>query len=385
MRWRLIVQGVHLERKDPIGELRRLGQSVWLDQIDRTMIRSGRLARYRDAGVSGITANPTIFAKALETSDAYADEIARRLDAGQQPESIVWDLLIDDVQAAADVLRPVYDREHGGDGFVSIAASAEIAGDTDRTIAAARELQRRSARPNVMVKIPATPAGLPAIQAMIAEGANVNVTLIFGIERYVKVVEAFLAGLEGLRVRGGDLRHVPSVASFFVSRVDTKVDEQLARMIERADAARARVLESLLGKAAIANSKLAYVMFTQLHAGLRWDEPTSAGASVQRPLWASTSTKNPRYRDTMYVEELIGPATVNTMPVATFEAFRDHGRVDLTLQRDGDGARRVLDQLAINGVDLAAITQELEDEGVAGFAKSFRESVESLSKVRTPR
>ena len=236
-----------------------------------------------------------------------------------------------------------------------------------------------------MVKIPATPAGLPAIQAMIAEGANINVTLIFAIERYAKVVEAFLAGLDKLRAAGGELNRVHSVASFFVSRVDTKVDEQLTRKIERADGPRKRELEGLLGKAAIANSKLAYAMFTQLHAGLRWDELTSAGASVQRPLWASTSTKNPRYRDTMYVEELIGPATIDTMPVATFDAFRDHGRVDLTLQRDVDGARRVLDQLAINGIDLAAITQELEDEGVAAFAKSFRESVESLSKVRTPR
>src|SRR2546421_712408 len=304
MRWRLIVQGVHLERKDPIGELRRLGQSVWLDQIDRTMIRSGRLARYRDAGVSGITANPTIFAKALETSDAYADEIARRLDAGQQSESIVWDLLIDDVQAAADVLRPVYDHEHGGDGFVSIEVSPEIAGDTDRTIAAARELLRRSARPNVMVKIPATH------------------------------------------------RHE---------------------------------FASLLGRAAIANSKLAYELFTQLHSGSRWDALRSAGAAVQRPLWTSTSTKDPRYRDTMYVEELIGPATVNTMPVATFEEFRDHGKAELTLQKDVDGARHVLDRLAMIGIDLAAITQELEDEGVAGFAKSFRESIQSLGKVRTPR
>ena len=385
MRWRLIVQGVHLERKDPIGELRRLGQSVWLDQIDRTMIRSGRLARYRDAGVSGITANPTIFAKALETSDAYADEIARRLDAGQQPESIVWDLLIDDVQAAADVLRPVYDREHGGDGFVSIEVSPEIAGDTDRTIAAARELLRRSARPNVMVKIPATPAGLPAIQAMIAEGANVNVTLIFGIERYVKVVEAFLAGLEQHRATGGDISRVHSVASFFVSRVDTKVDEQLTRRMEPVDATHRHEFASLLGRAAIANSKLAYELFTQLHSGSRWDALRSAGAAVQRPLWASTSTKDPRYRDTMYVEELIGPATVNTMPVATFEEFRDHGKAELTLQKDVDGARHVLDRLAMIGIDLAAITQELEDEGVAGFAKSFRESIESLGKVRTPR
>ncbi|TME22269.1 MAG: transaldolase [Chloroflexi bacterium] len=374
-----------MEKTDPIAELKRLGQSVWLDQIDRTMIRSGLLARYRDAGVTGVTANPTIFARALESSDAYADEVARRLDARQEPESIVWDLLIEDVQAAADVFRPVYDREHGGDGFVSIEVSPEIAGDTERTIAAARELQRRCARPNVMVKIPATPAGLPAIQTMIAEGANINVTLIFGIERYVKVVEAFLAGLEQHRARGGDLGRVHSVASFFVSRVDTKVDEQLTKKMEQLDSTRRPELEGLLGRAAVANSKLAYALFTQLHSGSRWDALRSAGAAVQRCLWASTSTKNPRYRDTMYVEELIGPATINTMPVATFEAFRDHGQVELTLQKDVDGARHVLERLAMVGIDLAAITQELEDEGVSGFAKSFRESIEHLGKVRIPR
>jgi transaldolase len=374
-----------LEKTDPIAELKRLGQSVWLDQIDRTMIRSGLLARYRDAGVSGVTANPTIFARALESSDAYADEIARRLEARQEPESIVWDLLIEDVQAAADVFRPIYDREHGGDGFVSIEVSPEIAGDTERTIAAARELQRRCARPNVMVKIPATPAGLPAIQTMIADGANINVTLIFGIERYVKVVEAFLAGLEQHRARGGDLGRVHSVASFFVSRVDTKVDEQLTKKMEQLDSTRRPELEGLLGRAAVANSKLAYALFTQLHSGSRWDALRSAGAAVQRCLWASTSTKNPRYRDTMYVEELIGPATINTMPVATFEAFRDHGQVELTLQKDVDVARHVLERLAMVGIDLAAITQELEDEGVSGFAKSFRESIERLGKVRIPR
>ena len=374
-----------MEKTDPIAELKGLGQSVWLDQIDRTMIRSGLLARYRDAGVSGVTANPTIFAKALESSDAYADEIARRLEARQEPESIVWDLLIEDVQAAADVFRPVYDREHGGDGFVSIEVSPEVAGDTERTIAAARELQRRCARPNVMVKIPATPAGLPAIQTMIADGANINVTLIFGIERYVKVVEAFLAGLEQHRARGGDLGRVHSVASFFVSRVDTKVDEQLTKKMEQLDSKRRPELEGLLGRAAIANSKLAYALFTQLHSGSRWDALRSAGAAVQRCLWASTSTKNPRYRDTMYVEELIGPATINTMPVATFEAFRDHGQVELTLQKDVDGARHVLERLAMVGIDLAAITQELEDEGVSGFAKSFRESIERLGKVRISR
>ncbi len=295
-----------MDKINPISELKRLGQSVWLDQIDREMINSGRLARYRDAGVSGVTANPTIFAKALEGSDAYADDVARRLDAGQGAESIVWDLLI---------------------------------------------------------------------------GANINVTLIFAVERYVKVVEAFLAGLDQLRASGGDLSRVHSVASFFVSRVDTKVDALLEKKMETANGQ----VRGFLGKAAIANSKLAYEIFGQLHSGPRWDALRDAGATVQRCLWASTSTKNPRYRDTLYVEELIGPATVNTMPVATFEAFRDHGRVDLTLQKDVDGARRVLAELAANGIDMAAITQELEDEGVDSFAKSYRESIDHLKKVRTPR
>jgi transaldolase len=374
-----------LNLTDPISELRRLGQSVWLDQIDRDMIRSGELEGLRKAGVTGVTANPTIFARALESSTAYSDDVQRRLAAGQSPESIVWDLLIEDVQAAADIFRPVFDREGGRDGFVSIEVSPEIAGDTERSIAAARELKQRTGRPNVMVKIPATPAGLPAIQAMIAEGANINVTLIFGVERYVKVVEAFLAGLEELRQNGGNLSQVHSVASFFVSRVDTKVDQQLTALMETADGERRRDLQGLLGQAAIANSKVAYEMFGQLHQGSRWDQLSHAGASVQRPLWASTSTKNPRYRDTMYVEELIGPATVNTMPVQTLEAFRDHGHVALTLQRDVGGARRVLDQLAVAGIDLAAITQELEDEGVAAFAKSFRESLDHLGKVRAGR
>jgi len=365
-----------MEKTNPITEVKRLGQSVWLDQIDRGMIQSGQLARYRDRGVSGVTANPTIFARALETSDAYADDVARRLSQGQDPESILWDLLIEDVQAAADVFRPVFEREHGADGFVSIEVSPEVAGDMERTIAAAQDLRRRTARPNVMVKIPATPEGLPAIQAMTAEGANINVTLIFAVERYVKVVEAFLAGLERWREAGGDASKVHSVASFFVSRVDTKVDALLEGRPE---------LAGLMGKAAIANSMLAYEMFTQLHAGLRWDRLRDAGASVQRCLWASTSTKNPRYRDVMYVEELVGPATVNTMPVATFEAFADHGRAELTLQKDVEGARRVLEQLAIHGVDLAAVTQELEDEGVAGFAKSYRESIENMPKVKVSR
>jgi transaldolase/glucose-6-phosphate isomerase len=369
----------------PITELKRLGQSVWLDQLDRRMIRSGELERYRDAGVSGVTANPTIFAKALEGSEVYANDVSRRLARGEDAESVLWDLLVEDVQAAADIFRPAFDREGSGDGFVSIEVSPELAGDTVRTVESARNLQRRCARPNVMVKIPATPAGLPAIETMIAEGANINVTLIFAIERYVKVVEAFLAGLERLAAGGGDPGRVHSVASFFVSRVDTKVDDRLARKIAAAEGEKKHDLEGLLGRAAIANSKVAYEMFTQLHSGPRWDALRQARASVQRCLWASTSTKNPNYRDVMYVEELIGPATVNTMPPHTFDAFVDHGRVRPSLEEDLDGALGALDALAKDGIDLAAITQELEDEGVAGFAKSYRESIERLATVRTPR
>ncbi len=374
-----------MEKTDRVAELRRLGQSVWLDQIDRRKIESGELAQYRDEGVVGVTANPTIFAKALESSDVYAPEISRRLHSGHDAESVVWDMLIEDVQAAADIFRPVYERTHGGDGFVSIEVSPEVARDTQRTIDAARDLHQRTARPNVMVKIPATPEGLPAIRSMLAEGVNINVTLIFAVERYVKVVDSFLAGLEQLRSNGGDVRRVRSVASFFVSRVDTKVDERLSSLIESADAERKPDLQALLGRAAIANSQLAYEMFGQLHSGPRWDALRGAGASVQRCLWASTSTKNPNYRDTMYVEELIGPATINTMPAATFDAFRDHGRVALTLQRNLEVAREDLERLAKEGIDLAAITQQLEDEGVAGFAKSFRQSIEHLGKVRTAR
>ena len=372
-------------KRDPIAELKGQGQSVWLDQLDRRMIRSGELGRLRDAGVSGVTANPTIFARSLESSDVYVDDVRRRMDAGEEPEAIVWDLLIQDVQAAADLFRPVHERERHADGFVSIEVSPEIAGDTDRTIAAARDLKARTARPNVMVKIPATPAGLQAIQAMTAEGANINVTLIFSVERYVEVVEAFFAGLERFRAGGGDVSSVHSVASFFVSRVDTKVDAQLEKQAAQADPGTRQRLQALMGRAAIANSKLAYAKFGALHGGPRWDALREAGAHEQRCLWASTSTKNPRYRDTMYVEELVGPATVNTMPVQTFEAFRDHGRVAATLLQDVEGARRTLDELAAVGVDLAAVTQALEDEGVSGFAKSFRESVDHLASLRARR
>jgi len=325
------------KRPDQIQELHRIGQSVWLDYIDRQMLESGELERLRDLGVTGVTANPTIFEKAVTASDVYHEGMRRLLDSGRTPEEVVWDLLIEDVKAAADVLRPVYDEQAGKDGFVSIEVSPEIADDTERTVAGARELHRRCDRPNIMVKIPATLAGIPAIRRMIGEGANINVTLIFSVARYAEVVEAFLSGLEEYRLAGGDLGGVASVASFFVSRVDTKADKALTAAIEQSgDGAVRQRLEALLGKAGIANSKMAYQRFLELHSGPRWDSLAKDGARVQRCLWASTSTKDPRSRDTMYVEELVGPDTVDTMPLATLEALLDHGTVARTLDREVD-------------------------------------------------
>jgi transaldolase len=367
-----------------IQELHRIGQSVWLDYIDRQMLESGELARLRDLGVTGVTANPTIFEKAVTASDVYDKAMRDLLGAGRTPEEVVWDLLIEDVRAAADVLRAVYDEQAGDDGFVSIEVSPDIAGDTERTVAAARELHARCDRPNVMVKIPATPAGVPAIRRMIAEGANINVTLIFSVARYADVVDAFLSGLEDYAAAGGNLSHVASVASFFVSRVDTKVDQALASAIENTGpGAQREKLERLRGKAGIANSKMAYQRFQELHSGPRWDSLVKGGARVQRCLWASTSTKDPRYPDTMYVEELIGPATVDTMPQSTLEALLDHGRVARTLDRGLDEATRQLAELAAAGIDLGRVTAELEVEGVANFAKSYRHLIEVMTESAT--
>jgi transaldolase len=340
------------------------------------MLTSGQLERLRDAGVSGVTANPTIFARALQASDVYRDEISRRSNDGQGAEDVLWSLLIEDVQAAADVLRPVHDSTRGADGFVSIEVSPEIAGDTEATVESARDLRARCDRPNVMVKIPATPAGLPAIRRMIGEGANINVTLIFAVDRYVEVVEAFMGGLEDLLAKKGDPGTVHSVASFFVSRVDSKVDQALKAQIDSGGAD----LKTLLGRAGIANSKVAYRRFGELHRGARWEVLAAAGARVQRCLWASTSVKDERYRDTMYVEELIGPQTINTMPPKTFEAFQEHGVAARTLDGEVDQALSDLDRLKEADIDLAEVTAALEAEGVESFAKSYRESLESLSR-----
>jgi transaldolase / glucose-6-phosphate isomerase len=368
--------------KGPIQELRDLGQSLWLDNIRRQLVTSGELGRLRDEGVSGVTSNPTIFEKAVAGSTDYDEALVRMVGNGRKPDEILWELMLEDIRAAADVFRPVYERTGGADGFVSIEVSPKVANDTTGSIDVARDLFRRAARPNVMVKIPGTREGLPAIRQMIGEGVNINVTLIFSTERYDEVVEAFMSGLEDLRQAGGDVSKVASVASFFVSRVDTKVDKLLDAGMERASAPadRERLL-ALRGKAGIANSRMAYEHWKQHHRGNRWESLRADGARPQRCLWASTSTKDPRYPDTMYIEELIGPETVDTVPPATLAAFREHGEARRSLDEDLATARRQLRELAEVGVDLRVVTHELEVEGVEAFGKSFDSLYQTIAKA----
>src|SRR5215472_7639307 len=347
----------------PIQELRAQGQSLWLDNIRRQLITSGELGRLRDEGLTGVTSNPTIFDKAVSGSTDYDEALVRLVGDGHEPEDILWELMLEDIRSAADVFRPIYDGTQGADGYVSIEVAPTAAMDTAASVAMARDLFDRAGRPNVMVKIPGTSAGLPAIRRMLGDGVNINVTLIFSTERYVEVVEAFLSGLEDLRSAGGDPSRIASVASFFVSRVDTKVDRLLEAKIKAAGTPAERErLTALLGRAGIANSKMAYEHFKQHHSGARWEALRAAGARPQRCLWASTSVKDPRYPETMYVEELIGPDTVDTVPPATLAAFREHGEARRSLDEDVEGARRQLADLAELGVDLGAVTAQLEEE-----------------------
>jgi transaldolase len=345
-------------------------QSPWLDNLRRGWITGGELQRYIDRGVRGITSNPTIFQKAMSTGTDYDAQFRELLASGKAIEQLYWDLVIKDIRDALSLLQPVYDSSDGLDGYASVEVSPALARDTKGTEAEARRLWDEIARPNLYVKIPATREGVPAIRDMIAEGRNINVTLIFSLERYDEVIEAYLSGLEA---REGDLSHVASVASFFVSRVDTEVDRRL-------DEIGTPKAVALQGKAAIANAKLAYELFSNRFSGPRWDALAARGARCQRPLWASTSTKNPAYRDTLYVDELIGPDTVNTLPEATIEAFEDHGAIARTIDRDLDGARAVMAELADVGVDFADVTRVLEEEGVAAFSKSFDELIGTLTE-----
>ncbi len=353
-----------------LGELANLGQAIWLDYIRRSFITSGDLQNLIDQGLTGITSNPTIFEKAIAGSTDYDEALHRLVDAGNNTEEIYEALVLEDIRQTADLLRPVYERSKGADGYVSLEVSPELAHDTAGTIADVRHLFAALDRPNVMIKVPATPAGIPAIETLIGEGININVTLMFSLAQYEAVANAYIAGLEKLAEAGGDVSQVASVASFFVSRVDTAVDRALQEIGEA----------ELQGKIAIANAKVVYARFQEMFSGDSWERLAAMGARVQRVLWASTSTKNPLYPDTLYVDSLIGPHTVNTLPPATLQAFLDHGRVSPTLEANLEEARAHLDRLADLGLDLDFITQKLLDDGVAAFAKSFEALMASISE-----
>jgi transaldolase len=363
------------------------GQSPWIDNIRRDSLRDGTLGALVEKGIRGVTSNPTIFAKAIEAGSSYDAQFGDLL-ARLSVEEAYWEMTITDIVEALGVLRPVYDSSDTTDGFVSIEVAPALAHDTASTIEAARHLHERIARPNLYVKIPGTAAGLPAVRTMIAEGRNVNVTLLFSLERYAEVIEAYLGGLEDLLASGaGDLSDVHSVASFFVSRVDTEVDRRLERLAGGRNGGGsagtshvpADELLSMRGTAAVAQARVAYEVFRTRFAGPRWEALAAKGARVQRPLWASTSTKNPAYPDLAYVDTLIGPDTVNTMPDQTIAAFLDHGTVARTVDADPGESRRVLERLGELGIDMADVSRTLEDEGVASFAKSFEEVMQVLT------
>jgi transaldolase len=347
----------------------QFGQSVWIDFISRDALASGELARLVEDGVVGLTSNPTIFEKAISSGKSYDADIAA-LARGEKPVKEAYEALaMADITAAADLLRPVYDHSDGLDGYVSLEVSPHLAHDTAGTIAEAKRLFAAVSRPNLMIKVPGTPEGVPAIAELIGSGININVTLLFALDAYEAAAVAYLDGLDAWTAKGGDPHRVASVASFFVSRVDTAVDKQLSGHPRESE---------LRGRAAVANAKLAYARFGQIFTGPRWQTLAANGARVQRPLWASTSTKNPNYRDTIYVDDLIGPHTVNTMPPQTLEAFRDHGRLAETVSASLDEAEEVLAALATAGIDMKQVTQELLRAGVASFSASFDQLLEGL-------
>ena len=367
-----------------IQELERLGQSVWLDTIDRELLTSGGLRRLiADDGVRGVTTNPTIFEHAITHGAAYDAEIASLAAAQQDAAAMFESLEVADVRAAADQLRPVHDASGGADGFVSIEVAPTRAFDTAATVVEAHRLWERVDRPNVMVKVPGTVEGLPAIEQLIADGVNVNITLLFSVDLYRRVIDAYLGGLERRLKARQPLERLHSVASFFVSRVDNEVDKRLAeRAAAAGDPAERRRLEALLGRAAVANAQLAYAAFQAAVAAPRWAALRARGATVQRPLWASTSTKNPKYSDTMYVDGLIGPDTVNTMPLVTLRAFADHGTPARTIDRGLDEARALLAEVERCGVSLGQVTDLLVVDGVKKFADSYHTLLAALEAKR---
>jgi transaldolase/glucose-6-phosphate isomerase len=363
---------------NPLAELAKTGQSVWFDQMERKLITTGKLQRMIDEDdLRGLTSNPTIFEKAIGGSDDYDGQLRMLASQNKSRDEIYDELVIEDISKAADTFRPVYEKTKGGDGFASLEVSPLLARDTAGTVAEAKRLFARLGRPNVMIKIPATPEGIPAIEESIAAGININVTLIFSNDVYAQVIEAYLRGLERRVAQGLPVGDINSVASFFVSRIDTQADKQLEAKLKDDP-----TLEPLLGRIAISNAKLAYQLFKQIFSSDRFLKLRDQGARVQRPLWASTGTKNPKYSDVMYIEALIGPDTVNTIPPATFDAFRDHGRVIMTLEQNVDEAKRVLDAFEAKGFSLDAITGKLTADGVKSFDESFAELMATIEARR---
>ncbi|MHC4698257.1 MAG: transaldolase [Planctomycetota bacterium] len=361
-----------------IEKLYELGQSIWCDNISRGMIDTGELQRLIDLGVVGVTSNPTIFLKAVTGGSDYDELFNELLAEGLETQAIYEGLVLPDIADAADILRPVYERTNGVDGYVSLEVDPKLAYDTEATVAEARRLFNTLSRPNVFIKVPGTEEGIPAVETLIAEGVNVNVTLIFGIDIYMKVVRAYMNGVRRYAVSGGDPSMVASVASFFVSRVDTLVDKLLEKH------GTGRDVDHLFGKAAIANARLAYACFEEVFTPEgEFAELAARGARVQRPLWASTSTKNPAYPDTIYVDGLVGPQTVNTLPPATIEAALNHGKTDVTIDEDLDEARAVLMELANLDIDIHAVTDKLRVDGVDLFARSFNDLLSNLESKRS--
>ena len=369
--------------KNPLKQLLDYGQSMWLDYIRRDLFTTGKLKQLiTEDGLRGMTSNPSIFEKAIGDSSLYDDilhSLASRKDLSTT--AIYEQIAIRDIQDAADALRPVYEESNFRDGYVSLEVSPYLALKTQETIDEARRLWKAVGRENVMIKVPGTAEGLPAIRQLLGEGVNINITLLFAQEVYEKVAEAYIAGLEDLAARGGNLKKMASVASFFISRIDTLVDSKIEEKLKAtADAKQQALLKSLLGKVAIANGKLTYQRYQKIFSGPRWPALAAKGAQTQRVLWASTSTKNPHYRDVLYVEELIGPDTVNTMPPATVDAFRDHGKLRNSLTEDVPGAAKVMNDLAHAGISIKEVTDKLTQDGVKLFADAFDKLLEAVKK-----
>ena len=369
-------------KENPLLKLEHLGQSIWMDFIRRGMISSGELKQLiEEDGLRGVTSNPSIFEKAITGSHDYDDAIRALALKGKSVDQIYAALTVEDIQNAADLFRPVYDRLDGADGFVSLEVSPSLAHDTAATIADARRLWIAVARPNVMIKVPGTMEGLPAIRQLIGEGVNVNITLLFGLPRYRQVAEAYIAGLETLAAQGKPLKFVASVASFFLSRIDVLLDPTLEETIA-VDKSKADFAENIHGQVAIFSAKAAYRIYKDIFKSERFDKLRAQGARTQRLLWASTSTKNPAYSDLKYVEPLIGPETINTVPLETLVAYRDHGKPASRLSKDGVKAAGTLRRLSEAGIDLDGVTRQLEDEGVQKFVKAFDVLMSVLEEKR---